>query len=264
MLTRTDVLGALAGGGFIDPETEADALLEAARDDEGAIGELMARRLRGEPLAWITGRVTFCDLEILVDSGVFVPRPQTQAMARRAAELVPADGIGVDLCTGSGAVAAVLATGCPDGSVLATDDDSVAIACARKNGVEALLGDLDEPLPHALRGKVDVLTAVVPYVPSEELHLLPRDVLDHEPRAALDGGPAGTTVLLRAVKAAAAWLRPGGSVVLELGGDQARAVGTNLAALGFEEIRVHQDDDGRDRSIEARRSGSPSRVPPLV
>jgi release factor glutamine methyltransferase len=98
------------------------------------------------------------------------------------------------------------------------------------------------------------MTAVVPYVPSEELHLLPRDVMANEPRPALDGGPRGTTVLGRAALAAGRWLGPGGSVLLELGGDQADEVATMLADVGLSGIAVHRDDDGQDRAIEARRS----------
>jgi release factor glutamine methyltransferase len=250
---RTWVVRALAEGGCIAPRAEADALLRASSEGVGPIEELIARRLRGEPLAWITGSVRFCGVRVRVDPGVFVPRPHTEAMARRAVSLLPAVGIAVDLCTGSGAVAAVLGAARPRADVTATDVDPVAVACARRNGVRALLGNLDEPLPQSLRGRVDVMTAVVPYVPTEELHLLPRDVLANEPRHALDGGPRGTTVLVRATEAAARWLRPGGSVLLEIGGDQAGEMASTLADVWLSEIRVHRDGDGRDRAIEARR-----------
>lgn len=249
---RSRVVQALAAGGAIDPATEADALLDASNAGVGLLEELLARRLAGEPLAWLIGWVRFCATRIRVDPGVFVPRPQTEALAHRAVALLPADGIAVDLCAGSGAVAVILGAARPRATVIATDIDPVAIACAHRNGVEALLGDLDEPLPPALRGRVDVVTAVVPYVPTEELHLLPRDVLAHEPCRSLDGGPRGTEVLERAARAAARWLRPGGSVLLELGGDQADELSTTMAATGFSAIRVHRDEEGRDRAIEAR------------
>jgi release factor glutamine methyltransferase len=249
---RVRVVAALAEGGCVAPDAEADALFLASREGVGRIEDLVARRLRGEPLAWITGSVLFCGVRIIVEPGVFVPRPHTQAMARRAVALLPADGIAVDLCTGSGAVAAVLASAHPEATVLATDIDPMAVACAGRNGVSALVGDLDEPLPPSLRGRVDVMTAVVPYVPSEELPFLPRDVLANEPRTALDGGPRGTTVLVRAAEAAAGWLAPGGSVLLEFGGDQADEVATALEDAGLSGIRVHRDSDGQGRAIEAR------------
>ncbi|MGH2698149.1 MAG: N5-glutamine methyltransferase family protein [Actinomycetota bacterium] len=188
---------------------------------------------------------------------MFVPRPQTEVLARRAVSLLPEDGIAVDLCTGSGAVAAVLAAARPRATLVATDVDPVAVACARRNGVDALVGNLDEPLSPALAGRVDVITAVVPYVSTEKLHLLPRDVLANEPRLALDGGARGTTVLERPARAAARWLRPGGSVLLELGGDQASEVARTLAAVGLSEIRVHREPTGRTaqskRDARARR-----------
>src|SRR5262245_3068668 len=250
---ETEVARALAAGGFVDSEGEATALLEAARQGAGRIDDLLGRRLRGEPLAWIMGWVRFCGVRVIVDPGVFVPRPQTEALTFRAEQLLPDDGIAVDLCTGSGAVAAVLRSAHPNATIIATDVDEAAVANARRNGVEALLGDLDGPIPQEMRGRVDVVTAVVPYVPAGELHLLPRDVLEHEPREALDGGPRGTTILLGAVDAAARLLRPGGRVILELGGDQADEVAGALTVRGLGEVRVHRDEDGRDRAIEARR-----------
>jgi release factor glutamine methyltransferase len=247
---RARIVYALAEGGCVAPDAEADALLEASSEGSGPLEQLLDRRLRGEPLAWVTGSVRFCGLRVHIEAGVFVPRPHTQALARRAVALLPADGIAVDLCTGSGAVAAVVSSAHPH----ATDVDPAAVACARRNGVRALVGDLDEPLSPAMRGRVDVMTAVVPYVPTAEMVFLPRDVLAHEPRRALDGGRRGTTVLIRAAEAAAGWLRPGGSVLLELGGDQADEVATALVRAGLSEIRMLRDGDGQNRAIQARRS----------
>jgi release factor glutamine methyltransferase len=244
---------ALSSAGFVAPRAEARELTRAARDGAGPPEELLARRLRGEPLAWIVGGVTFCGIRVRVDPGVYVPRPQTEWLARRAASLLPPEGVAVDLCTGSGAIAAVLRRARPGARVVATDVDAAAIACARANGIDALRGDLDEPLSPSLRGLVDVLTAVVPYVPTEELHLLPRDVLAHEPRRALDGGPGGTTVLVRAVAASGRWLRPGGTALLEIGGAQAAALAEAIAGAGLERVRAHRDEDDRDRALELRR-----------
>src|SRR5687768_17103129 len=123
----------LAAGGFVAPEEEAAELIRAAADGSRPLEELVARRLSGEPLAWITGFVRFCGLRVLVDPGVYVPRPLTQTLARRAAALLPPAGTGVDLCTGSGAVAAVLGAVGRGATVLATDVDPAAVACARRN-----------------------------------------------------------------------------------------------------------------------------------
>jgi release factor glutamine methyltransferase len=250
---RAAVEAALVAGGCVAAREEADLLLAASAEGAGPIDGLVDRRLQGEPLAWITGWARFCGLRVAVDPGVFVPRPHTEALAQRAASLLPPDGAAVDLCTGSGAVAVVLRAAHPDARVIATDIDPVAVACARRNGIDALEGDLMAPLDASLRGRLDVVTAVVPYVPTDELRLLPRDVVAHEPRVALDGGPDGTAVLARAARAAGGWLRDGGTVLLEIGGDQAAAVTDLLFDEGFTDARVHRDDDGQDRAIEARR-----------
>lgn len=233
-------------------EEEAVVLRGAAPDPE-ALEALVRRRVAGEPLAWLVGAVDFCGLRIRVDPGVYVPRWQTEALAERAASLLPPEGIAVDLGTGSGAVAAVLRTRRPEARVLATDIDPAAVACARANGVEALLGDLDVPLPPALHGAVDVVTAVVPYVPTDELAFLPRDVVAFEPRQALDGGRDGVEVLSVLVERSASWLRPGGWLLVEIGGRQAVAVTSAMGAAGFEEITVLRDQEDDDRAVLGRK-----------
>ena len=253
-MRAVEIEGSLAAAGFLGPQEEAAMLVAAAEAGEASAETLLERRLDGEPLAWIVGSVTFCGVRIRVDPGVFVPRPQTELLAERAVELLPAAGLAVDLCTGTGAVARVLQDADPTARVLATDLDAAAVDCARANGVDALLGDLDAPIPASLGGHVDVVTAVVPYVPTDELAFLPRDVVEHEPRLALDGGVRGTALLARAVEAAARSLRPGGAAILELGGDQAAEISVLLQARSFVDIRVHRDDEGQDRAIEAHAS----------
>jgi release factor glutamine methyltransferase len=251
-LDRSSVEQALAAAGCITPRDEADALLRAAGGDPLALAEMLERRIGGEPLPWITGSIRFCGLEVRVSPGVYVPRWQTEPLARLAASLLPPTGIAVDLCTGAGAVAMVLAAAAPDARVFATDVDALAVACAHTNGVDALEGTLDEPLPDALEGLVDVLTAVPPYVPSGELRFLPRDVGEHEPRSALDGGADGTEVLAEIVRRAPRWLRPGGGLVLELGGDQAHVLAPVLGQAGFDEPDVLRDAEDDPRGIVVR------------
>ena len=137
--------------------------------------------------------------------------------------------------------------------MVATDLDPRAAACARRNGVEVFEGYLDDPLPRELEGRVDVLSAVVPYVPADSLRLLPRDVRAFEPRLALDGGEDGTDLLIEVVRRTPRWLRPGGWLLLELGGDQAGPVGDLLREHGFGGLEVMTDEDGDTRAICARR-----------
>lgn len=247
-----DVVARLRAAGCVAAEDEAAQLLTVTQD-RLELEELLVRRVGGEPLAWIVGSVLFCGVRVKVHPGVYVPRSQSQDLARRAARLLPEGGTAVDLCTGAGAVSLVLQA---HGRVVATDVDPVAVACARDNGIDALLGHLDEPLPPALLGAVDVLTAVVPYVPTEELAFLPRDVIAHEPRLALDGGPGGLSCLLALVTRSVRWLRPGGWLVLELGGDQAATVAGAMGDAGFVDIGVRTDEDGDDRAIEGRLASS--------
>lgn len=242
----------LAAAGCVAPEGEAAELL-AATSDPAELHALAERRATGEPLAWLVGHVIFCGIRVVVHPGVYLPRWQTEPLARRAGELLPPHGVAVDLCTGAGAIARVLQAASPGATVLATEVDSVAAACARANGVDTLLGDLDDPLPDELLGTVDVMTAVVPYVPTDELRFLSRDVLAFEPRAALDGGEGGRQYLSAAVRRSRRWLRAGGWLLLELGGEQAAPVTRELETAGFVDIAVLQDDDGDDRGIAGRR-----------
>ena len=239
----------LAEAGCIAACEEANELVRAAAGDPDVLHHLVSRRTEGEPLAWLTGTVTFCGLELFVAPGVYVPRRQTEPLARRAVTLLPSAGVAADLCTGAGAIAAVLAAAAPTAQVLATELDEHAVQCARRNGVEVLEGCLDDPLPRGLEHSVDVMTAVVPYVPTDSLRLLPRDVQAFEPRLALDGGADGTDLLAEVVRRSAGWLRPGGWLLLELGGDQAAPIGQLLHESGFEVWDVMADEDGDPRAI---------------
>lgn len=240
----------------MSPAEEAAELRAAAGRDAALLDALVARRVEGEPLAWIVGSVDFCGLRVRVDAGVYVPRWQTEPLARRGAALLPSAGTAVDLCTATGALACVLRAAAPAATVVATDIDPLAVACAASNGVDALVGHLDEPLPAALLGTVDVLTAVVPYVPTDQLRFLPRDVTAYEPPGALDGGADGLRLMAEVVRRSPRWLRPGGWLLLELGGDQAAAVSALMEAAGFDAITVLTDEDGNDRGIEGRRDAA--------
>jgi release factor glutamine methyltransferase len=253
----------LAVAGCVSAAAEARWLVEEAADP-GALRAMVARRVAGEPLQHVVGWAPFGRLRLQVGAGVFVPRPETEGLADRAATRLRAASHGgsaeapvaVDLCTGSGAIACFLAAEVPGVRVLATELDPAALAWARPNterhGVELLAGDLDAPLPGELAGRVDVLCANVPYVPSGAIPTLPRDVRDHEPRLALDGGPDGLDVLRRVAARAAHWLAPGGFLLCEIGEDQGQAAAALLAGAGLAEIAVLPDMAGGDRVVEGR------------
>jgi release factor glutamine methyltransferase len=239
----------LAAAGCVAADDEARELLLDAPDSH-ELDARVRRREDGEPLAWITGRVRFGGLDLHIAPGVYVPRPQSEDLARRAAALLPARGLALDLCTGSGAIAAWMRRAVPTARVVAVDVDVAAVRCARANGVPSLLGDLAEAVRAA--PVVDVVTAVAPYVPSGVRRLLPADVQRHEPAHALDGGPDGLDVVRRVVAAAAARLVPGGHLLVEVGGDQHAELDGELCAHGFDAAHAWRDDEGDVRGVVAR------------
>jgi release factor glutamine methyltransferase len=182
-----------------------------------------------------------------------VPRWHTEALALRAAQRCPQEGIVVDLCTGSGAVAVTVSRLRPAARVVATDVDERAVACARANAVETYRGDLFAAVPSELRGRVDVLVAVVPYVPKRELQYLQRDTLTFETPLAYLGGADGTDLLRRVVAASPHWLCSGGALLLELGGIQAELLRDDLTRYGYTAISVAHDEEDDVRGIEATR-----------
>lgn len=245
------VAALLSGAGFVAAREEAGELLACAEGDVEVLGALVARRLTGEPLAWITGNVSFCGLTLRIDPGVYVPRWQSEPLAHRVVERLPANGTAIDLCTGAGTIAKTLLTNRPGARVVASDLDERAVACARANGVEVYCGDLFAPLPRALEGRVDVIVAVVPYVPTHELSLLPHDTFAFESPLSYDGSRDGTEILRRVLAESRGFLRPGGALLLELGGGQADALSDDLVCLGYVDVTALLDEEGDLRGIEA-------------
>jgi release factor glutamine methyltransferase len=246
----------LAAAGFVAAEEEAAELLSAAtsaagRLDAELLDVMVGRRLTGEPLAWITGHVSFCGLTVAVQPGVYVPRPQSEPLAQRAVDHLPASGVAVDLCTGAGAIAMTLAAARPAARVVGTDIDEQAVRCATANGVEAYCGDLTAPLPSALRGRTDVVVGVVPYVPTSALPFLQRDTLAFESARSYDGGREGIEILRRALADSRLFLKRGGVLLLELGGEQSDSLAPDLARLGYVDSEVLVDEDGDVRGIQS-------------
>lgn len=252
---RHELVERLELAGFVAAEEDADELLAAAGGSAAVLEQLVARRLTGEPLAWIVGGTVFAGAWIVVQPGVYVPRWHTEALAWRAVARLPVAGVAVDVCTGSGAVACVLAHQRPQARVIATDIDAAAVACAVANGVEAVAGDLFAAVPAALAGVVDVVTAVAPYVPTTALPYLQRDTFSFEDQRSYHGGADGLDVVRRVAHGARAFLRVGGAVLLEIGGDEAEPTAALLAGLGYEAIDVFTDEEGDVRGIEATFGG---------
>lgn len=238
----------LLAAGCVAADEEAAEYLAAA-PDEATLEAWLRRREQGEPPSWITGTIEFCGLTLHMAPGVYVPRYQTEELARRAEALLPAGGRAVDLCTGAGAVAAHLRAQVPSAAVVGVDLDERSAACARRNGVPTVVADLASSLRDQ---SFDLVTAVAPYVPTGEIPFLPADVQRYEPRLALDGGGDGLDLVRRVVAAAGRLLRPGGRLVTEVGGDQDAALAPALAAAGFGLVEPWWDEDDDLRGITAR------------
>jgi release factor glutamine methyltransferase len=238
--SRAAVVAALRAAGCVFAEDEARLLIEAA----GTMDELaamVARRAGGLPLEHVLGWAQFWGLRIVVEPGVFVPRRRSEFLVRQAAVLArrreTADRspvVVVDLCCGSGAVGAALVaeldrtdrdrSGPVPVELHAVDIDPAAVRCARRNvppGARVYQGDLYEPLPVGLRGRVGLLVANAPYVPTQAVALLPLEARDYEPKLALDGGADGLDIVRRVAAGAPEWLAPGGHLLVETSERQA-------------------------------------------
>jgi len=241
------VVTVLRAAGCVFAEDEARLLVGAAQDADD-LAALVARRVQGLPLEQVLGWAEFAGLRIVVEPGVFVPRRRTELLVHEAVALVGRGGVVVDLCCGTGAVGAAIAAGSgPAGVELyAVDIDPTAVRCARRNldawGGRVLLGDLDEPLPVGLRGRVDLLVANAPYVPSDEIAFMPPEAREHEPRAALDGGLDGLDLHRRVAAVAPRWLAPTGHLLIETSERQSARTADAVARAGLEARVVRSED----------------------
>lgn len=238
-----DVVARLRAAGCVFAEDEARVLAAAARGPE-ELELLTARRVAGLPLEHVVGWAEFCGLRVAVDPGVFVPRRRTEFLVRVAVGVARPGAVVVDLCCGSGAVGAAVVDRVAGVELHAVDVDPVAVACARRNvgAGRVYAGDLYEPLPVSLAGRVDVLVANAPYVPTGAIGMMPPEARDHEPLVALDGGADGLDVQRRVIAGAARWLAPGGRLLVETGARQ--AAGTVAAfARGGLRAEVVSDED---------------------
>lgn len=261
-----NVVATLRAAGCVFAEDEARLVIEAATDAD-ELHRLVARRAAGSPLEYLLGWAEFCGLRISVVPGVFVPRRRTEFLVRQAVDVVTRSARGtaaattvVDLCCGTGAVGlavltalrrpaggALAATGVATAATLfACDVDPIAVRCAQRNiaavdGI-ACQGDLFAALPAELRGHVDLVVCNAPYVPTDAIGLMPPEARDHEPRAALDGGPDGVAVHRRVTGQAAEWLAPGGSLLIETSRSQSDATREALTEGGLRARLARSDE----------------------
>lgn len=220
-------------------------------------GRALCQRCAGTPVQYLTGEQRFLDLDLEVEPGVFVPRPETEGLALEAIQAIqglPRPQV-VDVGTGTGALALAIKRARPDAIVFATDISPEAVRLARRNAdrlalqVDVRQGDLLRPLPGSLRGNLHLIVSNPPYIDADDYESLPPEV-KAEPREALIGG----TEPHRRLVEAARWMRPGGWLLTEIGerqGDEVR----RLFEARLESVEVVPDAGGRDRIVRGRRPG---------
>jgi release factor glutamine methyltransferase len=276
------VTSRLEAAGVPNAAVDARLLVEHVVETFGAaagcggsvLDGLVDRRVARVPLQQVIGRTWFRTLELVCAPGVFVPRPETEVVAGVAIDAARAAGDAprvVEACTGSGAIACSLVAEVSGVEVVATELHAVSADLARHNlertlaGIadpggpapgargEVRLGDLLDPVEPSWRGTLDVLVANPPYLPAADRGSWEPEVADHDPEAALVGGPDGHEVVDRLLELAATWLRPGGTVVVEIDdrrGDDAEAA---ARSVGLVDVRTVTDLTSRDRAVAARR-----------
>lgn len=261
------------------PDVEARRLVEEASGYEGVhyhqcldrhpepmqianLERMLGRRLAGEPLQYALGRWSFRGLDLMVDSRVLIPRPETEFVVDVAiaeAERITDAPLCVDLGTGSGAIALSLAVDLTKANVWATDASEDALAVARANcaglgraatRVRLEQGFWFDALDHDLEGRIDVVVSNPPYIADGED--LPSVVADHEPTTALFSGPTGLESIQTILEMAPPWLSTPAAVVLEIAPHQADAATEIARRVGFVEVAVHKDLAGRERALVAR------------
>jgi len=244
--------------GCVFAEDEA-AALGAAAAGEAELARLVDRRALGEPLEQVVGYADFSGVRVRLRPGVFVPRVRSELLVRVAAEATRPGDVVVDLCCGSGALGLAVRHRRPAIDLHAADVDPTAVACARDNlGGNVYQGDLFDALPVALRGRIRVLLANVPYVATRHIPLLPAEARDHEPHTALDGGDDGLDVFRAVVAGAYGWLAPGGIVLSEITEAQAKTACAAVRSAGLD-ADLRSDEDLEASVIVGRKTVAPVR-----
>ncbi|MDQ2845607.1 MAG: putative protein N(5)-glutamine methyltransferase [Actinomycetota bacterium] len=237
------IVARLRAAGCVFAEEEARLLIAEASTRED-LSTIVDRRVAGEPLEYIVGWVEFCGQRIVVEPGVFVPRKRTEFLVRQAISLMAERPVVVDMCCGAGAIGAALLARMPRAEMYAADIEPAAVRNARRNlpAASVVEGDLFDPLPASLRGRVDVLVVNAPYVPTAAITWMPPEARDHEPMVTLDGGHDGLDVQRRVVAAAPSWLLASGYLLIESSKQQAPQLAEIFDAAGLAP-RVAEDDD---------------------
>ncbi len=247
-MTRSELVSRLRAAGCVFAEDEAALLAGNATSDEH-LEQMVESRATGTPLEQVLGWADFHGVRVLVEPGVFVPRHRSDALVDEAIELAREGAVVVDMCCGTGALGLAVIAAVPNATLHSSDLDPAAVRCARANveprGGTVSEGDLFDALRSRLRGRIDVLIVNAPYVPSEQIRLMPAEARVHENLIALDGGDDGLVVHRRVAAGAPVWLAPGGHLLVESSSAQAERLADEFTSAGLAaRIIIGDDDDG--------------------
>lgn len=259
-MRRSEIAAQLRAAGCVFAEDEAYILIEAAGDDAERLAQLVQARADGAPLEPLVGWVEFAGQRLSVGPGVFVPRQRTLRLLELVLDelkQLPSARTRtfVEAFAGVAPLAAVVSSELPDVRVLACEQDPVALEHATVNLADrgtAHRSDVLSGLPHALRGDVAAVAAVPPYVPDDDIVLLPREARDHEPAVALSGGPDGLRWIRALIDEAAAWIEPGGLLLVELADHQLTAAAQYGDGRGWRQEQTDKDDESRTTVLALR------------
>jgi len=270
----------LAGAGIPDPLTNAERMLECLLDlsrvelylirqqgltesQHTQLDQWVQERLSGKPLQYLLGHTGFYGLDILVEEGVFIPRPETERLVEEVIRSVSESPILshplwiLDIGTGSGAIAVALSVNLSGAEIMATDVSEPALLLAGKNaarnGVSDRVRFARVDLFPATREGFDIIASNPPYIASSTIPNLMPEVRDFEPHEALDGGPDGLNYHRRIIEGAKEFLTPEGLVALEVGAGQAEMVAAIMKKNGYRDIRIEKDLCGVGRVVIARK-----------
>jgi len=267
----------LQNAGVVDYKIDAEALLgfeigfdkqkmfmnwtyEVSDERSEAWFDLINRRAAGEPLQYITGEQYFMGHRFIVSPSVLIPRPETELLAEKAIDFLNGPKSVLDLCTGSGVLAISIAKACPRARIAASDVSEEALVVAKKNaaalGVSGRIDFTRGDLFSGFRGgsfgkKFDLIVTNPPYIKTGDFENLSREIRDHEPAMALDGGADGLDFYRRIAADARAYMRPGARVMAEIGADQGDDIAALFYETGFTNIKIIQDYSSLDRILIA-------------
>lgn len=238
-------VAALRAAGCVFAEEEAQMMISEAKS-ETELASMIEKRNNGVPLEQILGWAEFCGHRVAIEPEVFIPRYKTEFLVSQAIALCKPDSIVLDLCCGSGALGLAIISSMPTIQLFASDVDPVAVHCARQNlapyGATVFEGDLFDPIPQNLKGKINILLANAPYVPTQAIDLMPREARLYESRVSLDGGMDGLDIHRRIAASATEWLTPGGYLLIETGKGQSSIARNFLNTYGMNSWIAYSED----------------------